>query len=164
MTIAWKNINTDDGLTKASVWTGTKYGRKVGITFFKVTYRYVSGENLLWKCLNRMQNLNLKIRNEIQNAHSFRRRRKKDIMCLWCSCTLKGIWATQSTVGSILQTSAMKCYCSTVQNHFNSLTNECTYNFSTRSTPSHCSTTHPYTTRYAATTPLLQIRIELWIL
>jgi len=33
-----------------------------------------------------------------------------------------------------------------------------------RSTPSHCSTTHSYTTWYAATTPRLQIRIELWIL
>ena len=28
-------------------------------------------------------------------------------------------------------------------------------------TPSHCSTTHSHTTRYAATTPRLQIRIEL---
>jgi len=32
------------------------------------------------------------------------------------------------------------------------------------STPSHCSTTHSYTTWYAATTPRLQIPIELWIL
>ena len=31
-------------------------------------------------------------------------------------------------------------------------------------TPSHCSTTHSHTTWYAATTPRLQIRIELWIL
>ena len=31
-----------------------------------------------------------------------------------------------------------------------------------RRTPSHCSTTHSHTTCYAATTPRLQIRIELW--
>jgi len=30
-----------------------------------------------------------------------------------------------------------------------------------RRTPSHCSTTHSHTTLYAATTPRLQIRIEL---
>jgi len=35
---------------------------------------------------------------------------------------------------------------------------------SIRRTPSHCSTTHSYTTWYAATTPRLQIPIELWIL
>jgi len=34
---------------------------------------------------------------------------------------------------------------------------------SIRRTPSHCSTTHSHTTWYAATTPRLQIRIELWI-
>jgi len=34
---------------------------------------------------------------------------------------------------------------------------------SIRRTPSHCFTTHSHTTRYAATTPRLQIRIELWI-
>ena len=33
-----------------------------------------------------------------------------------------------------------------------------------RRTPSHCFTTHSHTTWYAATTPRLQIRIELWIL
>ena len=33
-----------------------------------------------------------------------------------------------------------------------------------RRTPSHCSTTHSHTTWYAATTPRLRIRIELWIL
>jgi len=33
---------------------------------------------------------------------------------------------------------------------------------SIRRTPSHCSTTHSHTTWHAATTPHLQIRIELW--
>jgi len=33
--------------------------------------------------------------------------------------------------------------------------------FFLRRTPSHCSTTHSHTTGYAATTPRLQIRIEL---
>ena len=33
-----------------------------------------------------------------------------------------------------------------------------------RRTPNHCSTTHSHTKWYGATTPRLQIRIELWIL
>jgi len=41
-----------------------------------------------------MSELKFKITNVLQNAHSFPRRWKKDIMCLWGCCTLKWIWVT----------------------------------------------------------------------
>ena len=44
------------------------------------------------------------------------------------------------------------------------LSNKSLLLLSIRRTPSHCSTTHSHTTWYTATTPRLQIRIELWIL